>query len=255
MKFEDMINTIQLGDCQELLPYILECVDRKKVILVSDPPFNVNYHYNTYKDNLDEDEYYEALESIFGEDKCVLIHYPEQLYKFSFQIGKFPEKVISWVYNSNTPKQHRDIAFFGIKPNMGGVKQPYKNLDDKRIQERIRNGSEGTELYDWWEIQQVKNVSEEKTNHPCQMPLEVMKNIIGILPKDAIIIDPFCGSGTTCLAVKIMNEIQNANRQFIGIEIDEEYYQIAINRLNGITADGQLSLFTDISLIERNKNE
>ena len=72
-KFEDMINTIQLGDSQELLPHILEKLDRNKVILVSDPPFNVGYHYNSYKDNLDEDEYFEVLESIFGEDKCVLI--------------------------------------------------------------------------------------------------------------------------------------------------------------------------------------
>lgn len=79
----------------------------------------------------------------------------------------------------------------------------------------------------------------------CQMPLKVMKNIIGILPDDAIIIDPFCGSGTTCLAVQIMNEEQNVNRKYIGIEIDEEYYKIAVDRLNGITANGQTSIFTD----------
>jgi predicted TIM-barrel fold metal-dependent hydrolase len=90
-----METIIYNDDCQLQLPQILENIDRKKVIFVSDPPFNVGYHYKTYKDNLDEEEYYEALESIFGEDKCVLIHYPEQLYKFSFQIGKFPEKVIS----------------------------------------------------------------------------------------------------------------------------------------------------------------
>ena len=130
-------------DCQNILPQILENLDRKKVIFVSDPPFNIGYHYNSYEDNLDEEEYYECLESIFGEDKCVIIHYPEQLYKFSFQIGKFPEKVISWVYNSNTVKQHRDIAFFGIKPDMTKVRQPYKNPNDKRIQERIKNGSGG----------------------------------------------------------------------------------------------------------------
>ena len=106
------------GDSQQLLPNIIEQLEINKVIMVSDPPFNINYHYNNYKDNLDEDEYYEALEDIFGDYKTVLVHYPEQLYKFSFQIGKFPEKVISWVYNSNTAKQHRDIGFFGIKPNM-----------------------------------------------------------------------------------------------------------------------------------------
>lgn len=225
------MNKLYKGDCQLLLPHILEKIDRKKVILVSDPPFNVNYHYKTYKDNLDEEEYYEVLESIFGEDKVVLVHYPEQLYKFSFQIGKFPEKVISWVYNSNTAKQHRDIAFFGIKPDMKKVRQPYKNMKDKRIVERIKNGSRGARLYDWWNINQVKNVSKEKTNHPCQMPLEVMKRIVGILPDDAIIIDPFMGSGTTGLAVIEMNKEQKVQRQFIGIEIDNEYYEIAKKRI------------------------
>lgn len=218
-------------DCQQLLPHILEKLDRKKVILVSDPPFNIGYHYNSYKDNLNEEEYYEALESIFGEDKCVLVHYPEQLYKFSFQIGKFPEKVISWIYNSNTAKQHRDIAFFGVKPDMKKVRQPYKNPKDKRIVERMKNGSGGGRLYDWWNVNQVKNVSKEKTNHPCQMPLEVMKNIIGILPDNVTIIDPFMGSGTTGVAVVEMNKIQNANRDFIGIEVDEEYFNIAKERI------------------------
>lgn len=218
-------------DCQNVLPQILENLDRKKVIFVSDPPFNIGYHYNSYSDNLNEEEYYECLESVFGEDKCVLIHYPEQLYKFSFQIGKFPEKVISWVYNSNTGKQHRDIAFFGVKPDMNKVRQPYKNPNDKRIQERIKNGAKGGRLYDWWNINQVKNVSKEKTNHPCQMPLEVMKRIIGILPEDCIVIDPFMGSGTTGIAVLEMNKKQNASREFIGIELDEEYYNIAKERI------------------------
>ena len=245
MEYKDIINTIQLGDCKQLLPYILKKLDRNKVIFVSDPPFNVGYHYNNYKDNLSEEDYYEVLKNIFGEDKCVLIHYPEQLYKISSKISKFPNKVISWVYNSNTAKQHRDIAFFGVEPNMEKVRQPYKNIKDKRIQERIKNGIEGGRLYDWWEINQVKNISSDKTSHPCQMPIKVMKNIIGILPDDVIIIDPFCGSGTTCLAVKIMNEEQKTNRKYIGIEIDPLYYKIAIDRLNGINENGQTSIFTD----------
>lgn len=63
------------------------------------------------------------------------------------------------------------------------------------------------------------------------MPLEVMKNIIGILPDDAIIIDPFMGSGTTGIAVLEMNEKQNVNREFIGIELDNEYFDIAKQRI------------------------
>ena len=204
----------------------------ENIIIVTDPPFNINYKYRTYEDNLDEDEYYEMLDFFLHDLPCVVIHYPEQLYKLSFQIGKFPNKVISWVYNSNTAKQHRDIAFFDVNPNMNQIRQPYKNLNDKRIKERIEKGYIGSKLYDWWNINQVKNVSKEKTKHPCQMPLEVMKNIIGILPYDSLIIDPFMGSGTTGLAVKEMNRIQNCNRKFIGIEIDKEYFKIAEKRIN-----------------------
>src|SRR5574344_256436 len=208
----------------------------KKIIIVSDPPFNINYKYNTYLDNMNEEEYYEMLDFYFKDLPSVVIHYPESLYKLSFQIGKFPEKVISWVYNSNTGKQHRDIAFFDIKPDMNKVRQPYKNPNDKRIKERIANGKIGAKLYDWWNINQVKNVSREKTKHPCQMPLEVMKNIIGILPNDCLIIDPFMGSGTTGLAVIEMNKQQNVNRDFIGIELDDKYFEIAKKRL-GVEID------------------
>lgn len=203
----------------------------KKIIVVTDPPFNIDYKYNTYTDHMDETDYYSMLDFFFRDISSVVIHYPEQLYKISFQIGKFPEKVISWVYNSNTGKQHRDIAFFDIKPDMSKVRQPYKNLNDKRIKERIANGCKGAKLYDWWEINQVKNVSKEKTEHPCQMPLEVMKRIIGILPDNCLIIDPFMGSGTTGVAVIEMNKEQNVNRKFVGIEMDEKYFEIAKNRI------------------------
>ena len=114
---------------------------------------------------------------------------------------------------------------------MNKVRQPYKNPNDKRIKERIAKGCKGAKLYDWWNINQVKNVSKDKTQHPCQMPLEVMKRIIGILPDNALIIDPFMGSGTTGVAVIEMNKEQNVNRSFIGIEIDKEYFNIAKKRI------------------------
>lgn len=205
---------------------ILQKIKHEKTVIVTDPPFNIKYKYKSYKDNLKEDEYYEFLESVFKFAPFVVIHYPENLYKISFQMGMFPERVISWVYNSNTPRQHRDIAFFGIKPDFDKVRQPYKNLNDKRIRERIANGKTGAKIYDWWNINQVKNVSKDKQNHPCQMPLQVMKNIVGLLPEEYTIIDPFMGSGTTGLACLELN------RNFIGCEIDEEYFKIAEARIN-----------------------
>ncbi len=227
------LNVIYNEDCLDFMKSqtFIDLIKGKKVCIVTDPPFNVNYHYNKYNDNLSEEEYYMFLDELFSlyNFPFVVIHYPESLYKLSFQVGVFPEKVVSWVYNSNTAKQHRDIAFFKIKPDFNKVKQPYKNPNDKRIKERIDKGIEGGRLYDWWEINQVKNVSKKEIDHPCVMPLEVMKRIIGIIPDDYVIFDPFMGSGTTALACKELN------REFIGTEIDEKYYQIAVDRVNGIS--------------------
>jgi site-specific DNA-methyltransferase (adenine-specific) len=211
-----------LGNSLEELPKIN--AREKKFVIVTDPPFNVGYHYNSYKDNMESEEYYEMLASVFQYGPFVVIHYPEEIYKIAFQVGEFPEKVVSWVYNSNTAKQHRDIAFFGVKPDFKQYGQPYKNPTDKRIMKRIADGKTAR-LYDWWEINQVKNVSKDKTEHPCQMPLEVMKRIVGILPTDYTIVDPFMGSGTTALACKELN------RNFIGIEMDEKYHAIAQQRV------------------------
>ena len=54
-----------------------------------------------------------------------------------------------------------------------------------------------------------------------------MKRIVGILPPNYTVLDPFMGSGTTGLACKLLNI------DFIGIELDKEYYDIANDRING----------------------
>lgn len=207
------------GNCLDILPTIKE-----KFIIVTDPPFNIGYHYNNYKDNLKIDEYHRMLKDVFQYAPSVVIHYPEELYKISFNIGHFPDEIVSWVYNSNTAKQHRDIAFFGIKPDLRKGGQEYKNPTDKRIAKRISEGKKAR-LYDWWEINQVKNVSKDKTDHPCQMPIEVMRRIITILPEDYLIVDPFAGSGTTAVACKELG------RDFIMIEQDKKYIHIIKDRI------------------------
>lgn len=80
-------------------------------------------------------------------------------------------------------------------------------------------------MYDWWEVNQVKNVSKKTNTHPCVMPVEVMKRIVGILPDGIIVVDPFMGSGTTGVACKQLGI------DFIGCELDEEYFGIAKERI------------------------
>lgn len=43
----------------------------EKSIFVSDPPFNIGYKYNTYKDKMKEDEYYQFLSKALGGAKCL----------------------------------------------------------------------------------------------------------------------------------------------------------------------------------------
>ena len=60
------------------------------------------------------------------------------------------------------------------------------------------------------------------------MPLEVMKNIIGILPDGITVVDPFMGSGTTGVACAELGV------DFVGIELDKQYFEIAKSRIDAV---------------------
>ena len=61
--------------------------------------------------------------------------------------------------------------------------------------------------------------------HPTQKPVALMKWCLEFLPKAETILDPFMGSGTTGVACAKMG------RKFIGIELDEDYFNIACKRI------------------------
>jgi DNA modification methylase len=72
----------------------------------------------------------------------------------------------------------------------------------------------------------VTDMTEPRQLHPTQKPLLLMEKIIADFSRsNDLILDPFCGSGTTCVAAKMLG------RRYIGIDISEEYCQIARERL------------------------
>jgi DNA modification methylase len=83
--------------------------------------------------------------------------------------------------------------------------------------------------------------------HPTQKPLALMVWCLEFLPEADLILDPFCGSGTTCVAAKKLG------RRYIGIDISPEYCEIARKRLEAIDTGvpakeaqaGQMALFGD----------
>lgn len=74
---------------------------------------------------------------------------------------------------------------------------------------------------------EIPNLSIDRGLHPTQKPLRLMKALIELTTQEnQLILDPFAGSGTTLVAAKELN------RHYLGFEINEEYYNNSLNRLN-----------------------
>ena len=80
------------GDSLDLFYKITNKYNDKNIVIVSDPPFNINYKYNTYNDNMNDDEYFKMLYNLFSDFPSVVIHYPEQLYRLSLVLKKSSKK-------------------------------------------------------------------------------------------------------------------------------------------------------------------
>jgi site-specific DNA-methyltransferase (adenine-specific) len=65
-----------------------------------------------------------------------------------------------------------------------------------------------------------------KMDHPTQKPLSLIQSLIDkSVPPGGLVVDPFCGSGTTLVAAASLG------RRYWGCEIDEQYYKVALSRL------------------------
>lgn len=143
MIYREQLKIPSIHFCNDDYKNQIDAIDKKNTIIVTDPPFNIGYHYNEYKDRMNFAEYYSMLCELIERFPCVIIHYPEALHRLSCESGIIPQRVCSWVYNSNTARQHRDIAWYGVVPDFTKTLQPYKNPNDKRIKERIARGLRG----------------------------------------------------------------------------------------------------------------
>lgn len=98
--------------------------------------------------------------------------------------------------------------------------------------------NDGYHLKHKYYVSQKNKSDKDKFKHPTIKPYKfVEQHILHSTKEGDTVLDCFCGSGTTLVACK------NNNRHYIGIEINEEYYNIAKERLEGIEATGQASLF------------
>lgn len=80
--------------------------------------------------------------------------------------------------------------------------------------------------YKWDGMIQEDMKNKEPKHHPTMKPLALMTYCLARFPEAEVILDPFLGSGTTALAVK------NAGKKYIGIEMMEQYCEVARIRLS-----------------------
>lgn len=75
----------------------------------------------------------------------------------------------------------------------------------------------------------ILKISPEKTDHgkhPAQKPVNILEALIGLVTiENQVVLDPFCGSGSTLVAAK------NLNRKFIGFEANEDFVNVSKERL------------------------
>ena len=220
-------------------------------LIVTDPPFNIGKKYNSYADNKSKEEYLNWCESWLKE--CVrvlreggalyLFNYPENnayLMPFLDKHLTF-KRWMAWHYPVNTgmsptnfTRSQHSILFYikGEKPkvfNKDDIAEPYRNPTDKRIKERIANGSKGKTTYDVFQFNLVKNVSKDKTAHPCQIPVPLLEIFIKASSnKGDLVLDPFGGSFSTAHACKKLG------RHSISIELDKNYCEIGKKRISNL---------------------
>lgn len=190
--------TIYHGDCREILPGLPACD-----AVVSDPPYGMSYDTNGDRFTLGG----RTFPSVYGDDKpfdpsawCSFRHVV--LWGFNhFPYGLEGGGALVWVKRSD--------AAFGCF------------LSDAEV--AWVKGSKG--VYCFRDIQHAIAGFRE---HPTEKPEGLMRWSIerSSAPVDAIILDPFMGSGTTLVAAK------NLGRRAIGIEIEERYCEISAKRLS-----------------------
>jgi adenine-specific DNA-methyltransferase len=119
--------------------------------------------------------------------------------------------------------------YFDLDPIRETQKYPGKRHYKGPKKGEFSGNPKGKNPGDVWDIPNVKANHVEKTGHPCQFPLALVKRLIeSMCPPGGLVCDPYCGSGTSAVAALI------ANRNFTGSELEPRYLQIAKQRLEDL---------------------
>ncbi len=243
---QKLINKIVCADCIE----ILSKVSRPFADLIfADPPFNIGYQYDKYKDKVKKDKYVSWTRDWMS--TCLNVLKPNGSFYIAIgddyaanikiiaedELGLFLRNWIIWHYTfgqqtkAKFARAHTHIFYFtrdkkDFTFNDYAVRVP---SDRQLIYNDKRANVKGKMPDDVWnEYSRVCGTFLEREGwHPCQMPESLLMRIISASsnPGD-VVLDPFNGSGTTTVVA------YQLGRQYAGIDISEQYVENATKRLD-----------------------
>jgi site-specific DNA-methyltransferase (adenine-specific) len=270
-----MSGEILLGDCIEILPGL---EDKSAQIIICDPPYNIGKDFEKTKYKLKKEEYVSWCEKwikecirILRDDGTMFIYgYSETLAEICVSLpDNLNKKWLVWHYTNRTSpslnfwqKSHESILVIWKDKkifNRDLVRVPYSENYGK-LNGKTRHSTPGrfsdgttTTIYkvnplgalpkDVIKIPCLAGNSKQRVNHPTQKPIELCETLIkSCKQKDGIVLVPFAGSGSECIASK------NLGINYIGIEINEKYIEVIKSR----EVDSSLPLKLDGELFKCN---
>ena len=194
--------TLYLGDCAEILPKL----DQFDAV-VTDPPYGIDVGKNKYTSVM-------AAQRDFGVND-----WDEQ--PITKQAVDLMRNISNWqiIFGGN---------YFELPPTKCWLIWDKENGANKFADAELAwtnlNKAVRLKRYMWHGMLRANN--EPRGDHPTQKPVGIMEWVISHLPDDVqTIIDPYMGSGTTGVACV------NLKKQFVGIEREQKYFDIACKRI------------------------
>jgi len=207
-----MIIDLRLGDCLEVMKDI---PDKSIDAVITDPPYGINYQPSWKKWDGSPPDFNSVIGDNEQFDPTPFLYFRTVvLFGANYYANKLP--IGSWICWDKRLDSRKD-KMFGSPFELAWFKSD--NTKRKALMIRVLHG--GVINAD------SKYGNNEKRLHPTQKPVDVMKRVIIETTNEGdTILDPFMGSGTTGIACV------QTGRNFIGIEIDPDYFAIAERRIH-----------------------